>query len=186
MSTVIEAEALFNIDLEHYQELLNERWQFFHNPTIDKYNRGHACYAYWIMFAGMKQRLSLDELFNILSSSQEFPAEIDSIFYQLCGSGRIEPPITPHLKTMIAPGSFISNQLTALEMLYDTSLSWQDKYARAKDLKANWALRKILHSVPFEDVDDARKFICSQAIGKKTMQRELSALADVVNHLSPC
>ncbi len=185
MSAVIEAEALFKNNPEHYQELLSERWQLFHDPTMDKYDRGHAHYAYWILFAGMKQRLSFDELTDILKFSQEFPAEVDSIFYQLCASGRIEPAMTPHLKTMMTPGSFALNQLTALEMLHDSSIHWRDKYARAKDLKSKWALWEILRLLSPEDIDDARAFIASQAIGKKSMQQELSVLADVASQIPP-
>ena len=171
MSDVIEAEALFKNKNKHYQELLNERWQLFHDPKVDKYDRGHAYYAYWIMFAGMKQQLSLDDLVDILKFSQEFSAEIDSLIYQLCASGRIEPAMTPHLKKLINQGGFAFNQLTALEMLHDSSINWRDKYARAKELKSNWAVLEALRLVPLEDVDQAREFIASQAIDKKESSR---------------
>ncbi len=149
--------------------------QQIYDEALSASDREHAFYNYWIHRATSSDELSNGELSEMLSFSQ-WINPIGEIISYLCEGNKLNKDNISFVKNRLLLDSFAFKQLTALEYLH-SSLDWKSKYAHAKELKANWAISKILRSVPAEELEDARLFIAAQDLGKNTKRWQLEILS---------
>jgi hypothetical protein len=147
----------------------------FQDQSVSETRREHAFYRYWCERLEEQGSLSREELKRLL----EFPQwnhAIGDIIQKLCRANTLGAEDARWLLGVLAAQTFAHNQVRALCSLRDRNLDWEAKLTLLLESRADWAVERLLATLPFEHVDKACGIITGSQRPKRSRRRLLDML----------
>ena len=151
----------------------------FNNESLGTYEREHAFCGYWLARLQIERGLSRDSISRLLSYTDWWPV-IAEVIGQLCRTDVLSNDdldwLLETVPKTIPQSRFSLEQLKALKCLRDQELGWQDKLPALLELKADWAVHRIIRSIPLDQIDTARHMIEGSKRPRRARNELLAAL----------